>query len=77
MIPTRTMDVPQQVLLADGHPTLADQLAVNVPLSVHNCRTNVDFAVLPISGYDAILGMSWLQQVSKSNYRLENSTSTC
>jgi hypothetical protein len=63
-IPTQAMTNPQRVLLADGHPISADRLALRSPFSVANYNSHVDFAVLPINGYDAILGMPWLKEVS-------------
>lgn len=62
--PTQAMTNPQRVLLADGHPILANRLALQTPFSVAQYSSAVDFAVLPINGYDAILGMPWLKQVN-------------
>lgn len=63
-IPTQAMTNPQRVLLADGHPISADRLVLRSPFSVAHYNSYIDFAVLPINGYDAILGMPWLKEVN-------------
>ena len=61
-LPTRPSVSPLSISLADGSKQLSSQLAPLVPLSVSTYSETLDYTVLPLSGYDAILGMPWLKQ---------------
>jgi RNase H-like domain found in reverse transcriptase/Reverse transcriptase (RNA-dependent DNA polymerase)/Retroviral aspartyl protease len=50
----------ESVILADGSRTTASGALSAASVHLDSYRTLVSFMVVPLSGYDAILGMSWL-----------------
>lgn len=53
-----------KITLADGSTTSCTRKAVNLQWSAGSTMFVSDFYVLPLGGYDSILGIQWLQQVS-------------
>jgi transposase InsO family protein len=61
----KTMSVPskaQLVKLATGVRTRAARRARGVPLQIQSYHDKLQFMVLPLGDYDAILGMDWLNR---------------
>ena len=54
----------QQITLADGTKQSALGIARATRIQIANYDDCFDLTVLPISGYDVILGMPWLEQVN-------------
>ena len=52
----------QSVELADGTKQLTSQQAQSTCVTIGTYQQSMDLAVITLSGYDAILGMPWLQQ---------------
>lgn len=50
------------ITLADGRSQAADGVAKSVPVSISSYTDRLDFTVTALRGYDAILGMPWLEQ---------------
>jgi hypothetical protein len=54
----------ESVILADGSRTSASGALSAASVHLDSYHTRISFMVVPLSGYDAILGMSWLQTVN-------------
>ena len=52
----------RRVTLADGSKQTPSGRLLHTPLRLHQHQQQVNFTVLPLSQYDAILGMSWMQR---------------
>lgn len=52
---------PQAILLADGAQQLTQGTANSLNLQLGRYSESLDLTVLPLSGYDVILGMPWLE----------------
>jgi hypothetical protein len=50
------------ITLADGRHQAADGVAHSVPVRISSYADRLDFTVTALRGYDAILGMPWLQK---------------
>jgi len=50
------------VVFADGSKQTASALVSSVPISIATYADRLDLASIPLSGYDIILGMTWLEQ---------------
>lgn len=57
----RRDESPQTIHLADGGQQLTQGIASSLLLQMDQYQERVDLAVLPLSGYDVILGMPWLE----------------
>ena len=55
---------PATVILADGSSATATGVLASSPLRISSYRVALDLISVPLSGYDAILGMSWLERVN-------------
>ena len=53
---------PSKVILADGSAATATGVLSASPLRISSYHLPVDLISVPLSGYDAILGMSWLER---------------
>ena len=56
--------VRQTINLADGSQQPAEGQLVAAPVSLSTYSDTVDLIALPLSGYDMILGMPWLERVN-------------
>lgn len=59
---TTSMKRQQQVTLADGTKKRPTKRVLHTPVRMINRHYKINFTVLPLNRYDAILGMSWLRQ---------------
>ena len=59
-----TAPLPEQhvVQLADGSKQQTSALVQEVPVKIGSYEDNFDLVSLPLKGYDAIIGMPWLDQ---------------
>lgn len=62
--PTKQIDHPHSVTLADGTQHISCKMVPGVTLNVAGYREQIDFIVLPLNHYDIILGMPWLRQTN-------------
>ncbi len=65
-VPTHHSQHTQSVDLADGSRRCSSEEARSVSVRAGSYGDKQDFVVLPLSGYDAILGMPWLAQYQPS-----------
>eukprot|EP01018_Ginkgo_biloba_P030966 Gb_34554 [translate_table: standard] len=59
----KTQEAPYsyEVELADGHGTQAwEEFAAKVPIDIQYYENHLDFDIMKIGRYDAILGQKWL-----------------
>ena len=61
-LPTSAARTGRRVTLADGSKQTPSGRLLRTPVGMRNHRHQVNFTVLPLSQYDAILGMSWMQR---------------
>ena len=61
-LPTSAARAGRRVTLADGSKQTPCGRLLRTPVRMHHHRQQVNFTVLPLSQYDAILGMSWMQR---------------
>ena len=54
---------PIKIELADGSQHVAQQLWRAPPLTISSYSDQEDFVLLPLGGYDVILGMPWLERL--------------
>ena len=59
---TVSQSQPSKVILADGSAATATGVLSASPLRISSYQLPVDLISVPLSGYDAILGMSWLER---------------
>jgi hypothetical protein len=59
---TVSQSQPSKVILADGSAATATGVLSASPLRISSYHIPVDLISVPLSGYDAILGMSWLER---------------
>ncbi len=59
-LPTQHSPHTRTVKLADGSAHTSSLVLPSAPLSISSLTETLTLAVLPLSGYDAILGMPWL-----------------
>ena len=65
----------QAVNLADGSQQHAEGQLVAAPVTLSTYSDTVDLVALPLSGYDMILGMPWLEKVNPQiNWRTKSLT---
>mgnify|MGYP006280086663 CR=1 FL=1 len=53
---------PQVVRMADGSTSTQDRNAYRVPMEMGTYGAKIDFNILSLEGYDAILGQPWLRK---------------
>lgn len=61
-----TAEQPISIQLADGSQHLTQQLWPAAPLSISSYHDQEDFVLLPLGGFDVILGMPWLERLNPS-----------
>ncbi len=59
-LPTQISENTRTVKLADGSAHTSSLILPSAPLTISSLTETLTLAVLPLSGYDAILGMPWL-----------------
>jgi hypothetical protein len=59
---TLTTGPPSTATLANGQPQDASGVACGAPVRIGSYTDRIDFNVTDLCGYDAILGMPWLEQ---------------
>jgi len=59
---TMTAGPPSTATLANGQPQDASGVACGTPVRIGSYTDRIDFNVTDLCGYDAILGMPWLEQ---------------
>jgi len=59
---TLTAGPPSTATLANGQPQDASGVACGTPVRIGSYTDRIDFNVTDLCGYDAILGMPWLEQ---------------
>jgi transposase InsO family protein len=59
---TTPMKRQQRVILADGTKKRPTRRTLHTPVRMADRHYKINFTVLPLNRYDAILGMSWLRQ---------------
>jgi predicted aspartyl protease len=64
----KSSSLPQQdfVTLANGSEQEASSVVKSASISISSYSDSIDFVSLPLVGYDAILGMSWLNKYNPS-----------
>lgn len=63
-LPQQSLPNRQLVTLADGAQQSANRCTPNVRVSISTYSEPATFTILPLSGYDVILGMPWLERVN-------------
>ena len=59
----KTLEAPSQLVnMADGTQKTQNRRAFRLPLDLGNHHEKVDFDLLPLATYDAILGQPWLRK---------------
>ena len=58
-IPTIASPLCTTLVMANGHKQSVDRMVVDAELQLGGCKESVDMLVMPMTHYDAILGMSW------------------
>src|SRR4051794_1674740 len=59
-VPLSSLDLQFAINFADGSSTRAAQCARQVPTHIGTYQECVDYVVVPLGGYDVILGKAWL-----------------
>lgn len=60
----QTLSHPVQIKITDGGTMQCDRSIPNCNWWIQGCSFRTEFRVLQLGGYDAILGMDWLEQFS-------------
>jgi hypothetical protein len=56
-IPTTTSPIYTTLVMAKGHKQAVDKIVTDAELQLNGCIEDIDMLVLPMTHYDAILGM--------------------
>lgn len=59
---------PLKVILANGTSINCTQMTVGLQWSMGIANFTSDFYSIPLGGYDLILGIQWLQEVSRVGF---------
>lgn len=59
---------PLKVMIADGLTTSCNRRVVPLLWQMAGCEFTSNFYAIPLGGYDAILGVQWLQEVSPLSF---------
>nr|DAD45832.1 TPA_asm: hypothetical protein HUJ06_004062 [Nelumbo nucifera] len=57
------MDSAFEVMVASGEKLQAAGKCLQVPIKVQGTTIVADFYLLPLPGYDAVLGINWLKSL--------------
>jgi hypothetical protein len=58
-LPTDETSMYTSLVMADGHRQPVTSMVSNVEVQMNDCKEGIDMLVMPMTHYDAILGMSW------------------
>ena len=63
-LPHQSLSQRESITLADGTEQFAYGCTPKARVSIDSYKDGLDLTILPLSSYDAILGMPWLEQVN-------------
>jgi hypothetical protein len=59
---------PRTITVAGGGTIISDVVVTNCPYSIQKKKFTSDFKILPLKGYDIVLGVAWLKQFSPTTF---------
>lgn len=63
-LPHQSLSQRESITLADGTEQFAYGCTPKAQVTIDSYRDGIDLTIIPLSSYDAILGMPWLEQVN-------------